>query len=99
MNKNEIKENFECSCCGTMFRSTIELQAKWDVDTGYGYCDRCSKDLEDRNEREWRKAEKTFSEALSPNNKDQFWNMPMEERRGLLIQAMDDGILQWRINR
>lgn len=29
---------FECSCCGTGFKSTINKQKKYDQDAGYGRC-------------------------------------------------------------
>jgi len=32
---------FECSCCGTSFRSTYSQQKQYDQDNGYGLCREC----------------------------------------------------------
>ncbi len=32
---------FDCGCCGTGFKSTIKIQAKFDQDSGYGFCSDC----------------------------------------------------------
>jgi hypothetical protein len=35
------KSYFTCGCCGTEFKSTYKIQAKFDQDMGYGICPDC----------------------------------------------------------
>ena len=42
-NDGDTPAQFDCSCCGTGFESTYEVQHKYDQDAGYGLCPSCAK--------------------------------------------------------
>lgn len=41
VNDADTQVYFDCGCCGSGFRSTIRIQAKFDQDSGYGICPDC----------------------------------------------------------
>ena len=70
-----------------------------DQDTGYGICKPCQDTAAEKNEQEWLKLEKLMSDSLNPKNQRAFLEMDLELRRGLCIQAMEDGIITWKMER
>lgn len=41
INDTDTRVYFDCGCCGSGFRSTIKIQARFDQDSGYGICPSC----------------------------------------------------------
>ena len=74
-----------CGCCGAC------------CEKGKGLCPKCQREENERNEAEWQKAEKMIADGLNPTNREKFLAMELELRRGLVLQAIEDGILYWDI--
>ena len=91
--------NFQCGCCGVLFRSTDEEQRKFDQDEGYGICDGCAREIEEQNEREWKKMEDFVAASLNETNRAKFLAYDQDLRRGIMLQMIDDGVLKFVIKR
>lgn len=82
-----------------MFRSTDEEQRKFDQDEGYGICQECADEIEEKNEKEWQRLEEQVAASLSPANREKFLAYELALRRGLILQMIDDGVLKFVITR
>ena len=91
--------NFQCGCCGALFRSTDEEQRKFDQDEGWGICDECAIEIDAQNEREWQSAIKTLADGLNEINRAKFYSLDVEVQKGLVLQAIEDGVLRFSISR
>jgi len=89
----------QCGCCGREYEVKGRVRSQFDQDDGYGTCPGCKQDEVTRNEEEWVKIENVMAGALNPENAKKFRALEMEVRRGLILKAMDDGILTWTIER
>jgi len=88
-----------CGCCGRYYPVKPGIKSEYDQDTGYGTCPECKYIEDDSNEAEWIKMENLFANSLSLDNATKFRALELEVRRGLLLEALDDKIITYEINR
>lgn len=88
-----MKKLLKCGCCGQGFRDEQDQEH----DKGFGMCPRCRKEEKERNEEEWQKAEAEFASSLNRENRYKFWRMEKELRRGIILKAIEDGIMVFTI--
>ncbi len=93
------KSYFLCGCCGCGFDSTTEEQRKFDQDEGWGICDECAIQIDAQNEREWQSAIKKLGDSLNEVNRLKFYSLDVEIQKGLVLQAIEDGVLRFSISR
>src|SRR5574343_636605 len=93
------KEEFGCDCCGIVFTSTYDEQKRFDKDAGWGICDECAIEIDAQNEREWQSAIKTLADGLNEINRAKFYSLDVEVQKGLVLQAIEDGVLRFSISR
>lgn len=91
------EQDFTCSCCGAGFFSTVEKQARHDLDEGYGLCVRCEIYVAELNESQWAEAENALCRNLSVSNRMKFRSYDQDTRRMLIHEAIKDGVLKWKI--
>lgn len=82
-----------------MFRSTDEEQRKFDQDEGCGICDGCAREIEEQNEREWKKMEEYVYASLNETNRAKFLAYDQDLRRGIILEMIDHGVLKFVIKR
>ncbi len=58
-------------------------------------CDECYT----TDENEWKKIEQQFASHLSEKNRIVFIKMEIALRRGIVLEAIDDGVITYKINR
>lgn len=85
----------ECGCCGEGF----EGQADPAHDAGYGTCLDCEQWIAERAEVDWDKARDLMASALNDSNRGKFLGMDLALQRGIILSAIDDGILTFTINK
>jgi len=93
--KRQRTYDYKCACCGSCFYSTDTQDPE--CDKGLGYCERCKKSLAEENEKEWERYETQFADMMNEKNRITFWKMEKEVRRGLVLTAIEDGVVQFKI--
>jgi len=88
-----------CGTCGRYYQVKLPkgVKSQYDCDNGYGICPKDKKVQDEQNEAEWVKAENLLAGALNPENAKKFRAMELGVRRGLILQAIEDGMITWEI--
>lgn len=92
-------KGYKCGCCGMWFRSSDEVQRKFDQDEGFGICPVCASEIEQENESEWARLEHLVGSALNETNRAKFYGYELAVRRGIILQMIDEGVVQFVIKR
>lgn len=84
-----------CGCCGAWFRGHQDLEH----DAGYGECTECKQLITAENERDWDKLRDKVAASLNINNRIKFLSYDKEIQRGLMLEMMEDGIINFVVKR
>lgn len=84
-----------CGCCGNAFDGDQDDQH----DAGYGTCTDCEIWIGERHDAELDALAERIGAALSPENRERFDALGTEERRTLVVAAIEDGVVTWEVRR
>ena len=90
------KTDLTCGCCGCGFYTWPSYRDQ-DQDAGYGICRPCQADTIRRNRAHLAKAGELLRGALNDTNRAKYDRLTLWQRRAILLQCLDDGILTWTI--
>jgi len=96
--KTEKKQTLTCGCCGDYFR-TWDGYTDQGQDKGYGICKSCQTDIAEDDKRQMDKAIKLIKDALNRKNSKHFSSMPRIQQEYVVLQAIDNGIMNFKIRR
>jgi len=95
--KSKIERNsLTCGCCGDYF-------LKWEgytdqgQDTGYGICKSCQTDIADNDKQLMDKSIQLLTGAMNEKNKRHFISMPRIQQEYVVMMAIDNGIINFKI--
>jgi len=91
--------NLICSVCGKYYEAPAYALSEFDCDKGYGICPPHKAELDAENETQWVKAENLMVNALNDVNGKKFMAYDKGVRRGLILEAIEDGVLIFEIKR
>ena len=80
-----------CGCCDDGFRG---IQTP-EHDTGYGTCEECVGWLDEENEQQFKCLEDRVTGALNEKNRADFLTMKQQEKRGVILEMIDRGIIKF----
>jgi hypothetical protein len=98
----KIKNPLVCDCCGSEYHDKDPQRWVNVKDfihgTQFGVCEKCEGWIEEKNEKKWQRHEASFLSFLEKDeNKERFLAMEKEVRRGLILQAIEEGIVDFKI--
>jgi hypothetical protein len=95
-----IKPNtgLTCGCCGNEFY-TWEGYVNQDQDKDFGICKSCQGWISDLEEQEIERSFMQIRDALSDKNKTKADKMNINQKRNIVLRALDDGILTYKIGK
>lgn len=88
----------DCGCCGMGFK-TWEGYTDQDQDRDYGICFGCQEEAGERNEAAFDEGIKLLADALGEKNRADFLSKTRDQQKAIVMKAMDDGVITWRIGR
>jgi len=83
----------DCGCCGEDFQ-VWDGYVDQDQDDGYGICQSCQADIQQRNEAEIDKVVALVADALSPESRNQYLGGSKEEQRKFALECVDRGLVK-----
>ena len=83
----------DCGCCGEDFQ-VWDGYVDQDQDDGYGICQSCQEDIQERNDAEIDKIVVEISKGLSPESRENYLAKPIEEQREFALACLHKGFVK-----
>jgi len=83
----------DCGCCGDDFQ-IWKGYTDQDQDDGYGICQQCQSEIQERNEAELDKIAQEIAAVMKPATRDAYLAKSVEDQRMFALQCVNKGLVK-----